>query len=458
MRRAARRLVDALASRPRAPDGDVVLAQPYLGDVPADLADADAVRAFLADTDVFGPATAEAHGYLADAFDRFRITMALLDDVAPDAAVLELGANPYFLTRLLARRGMQVTCANWFGETSGFGARGEQVVSSPVEGRREAFTFDHFNVEVDEFPYPDDHFDVALFCEILEHLPNDPIHTLCELHRVLRPGGLLVLTTPNATRRENLVRMLRGDNVYEQLSGYGTYGRHNREYTVGELTTLLDECGWDVERVFAADLHERGDLTVPASLLAHVAPEDRGDNLFAVARARPGAPSWRYPTWLYSSVHALRRVVRPDVVVGVSCDLQSAGLHPLEEIGGAPTRWMGAEAVATAVVVVPASGGPLQVVVEGIGAPPSAGDPLELSARIGEATVSWQVPCDSQPFSVSAELAVDAPAGDALEVVLSTDRRWKPVDVGLGPDHRQLAVGLRRVALVATRSRALPAG
>jgi SAM-dependent methyltransferase len=229
---------------------------------------------------------------------------------------------------------------------SGFGSSGTQVVRSR-SGDAQTFTFDHFNVETERFPYPDDSFDVALFCEILEHLPNDPIHTLCELHRVLRPGGTLVLTTPNATRRENLVRMVRGDNVYEQLSGYGTYGRHNREYTVAELGTLLVSCGWDVERVFAADLHERTDLTLPAAVADAVASGDRGDNLFAVARPRPGAPSWRYPDWLYSSVHALRRLVGPED--GGRADLRPPveRAAPAGGDAGVPSRWMGAAERAT---------------------------------------------------------------------------------------------------------------
>ena len=448
----ARRSALAMAGR-RHPDrgGDVVLRQPYDGALPADLADAEEVRAHLADTDIFGPAQAEADGYLADAFDRFRITMALLDGTPADADVLELGANPYFLTRLLIRRGHRVTCGNWFGAGSGFGTHAAQVVRSRA-GEVQTFEFDHFNVETERFPYPDDRFDVALFCEILEHLPNDPIHTLCELHRVLRPGGTLVLTTPNATRRENLVRMVRGDNVYEQLSGYGTYGRHNREYTVAELRTLLESCGWEVERVLAADLHERSDLTLPAHVADAVAPDDRGDNLFAVARPRPGAPSWRYPDWLYSSVHALRRLVGPELVVGRTCDLQSSGLHPLEEMAGVPSRWMGAAEQATALVAAPASApsGPVELVVEGVGAPPAVGADLVLHAEVGGGRASFPIESTFEPFVVRAPL--DLPPGTApgaeLEVTLTTDRLWVPAEVGMGADQRRLGVALRRVAVV----------
>ncbi|MDQ3385240.1 MAG: class I SAM-dependent methyltransferase [Actinomycetota bacterium] len=450
--RAVRRSVTGARAPAAASAGEVVLRQPYDGPIPADLADADPVRTDLADTDVFGPAEAEAHGYLADAFDRFRITMALLDDVPRDAEVLELGANPYFLTRLLERRGLRVTCANWFGQTSGFGHHGSQVVRRARGGGPQTYEFDHFNVETERFPYADDRFDVALFCEILEHLPNDPIHTLCELHRVLRPGGTLVLTTPNATRRENLVRMVRGDNVYEQLSGYGTYGRHNREYTVSELRTLLESCGWDVVRVFAADLHDRSDLTLPAAVADAVAPQDRGDNLFAVAHPRPGAPSWRYPEWLYSSVHALRRLVAPELVVGRSCDLQSSGLHALEDMKGSPSRWMGAAEQVTAMVAAPPASltGPVELVVEGVGAPPAAGSPIELRVRVGDEEVTFKVDSTFEAFTVTAPVALPpgTSPGDEVEVVLTTDRTWVPADVGMGADHRRLSLALRRVAVV----------
>ena len=302
----------------------------------------------LRDTDVFGQATAEAEGYLADALERFRLTMALLPPLAPGSRVLELGSNPYFLTRLLRGRGLDVTSANWFGEKSGFGSKGRQEVTE--SGSRQVYEFDHFNVEEDRFPYSDASFDVALFCEILEHLPADPIHALAELHLVLKPGGVLLLTTPNAVRLDNLNRMVKGQNVYEQLSGYGTYGRHNREYTVDELRPLLEQCGYEVDTVFAADI---GHPPAPLPFGAEVNLADRGENLFALARAH-GDPRWPYPNWLYSSRHALRRVVRPDLAMGFNCDLQSSGFHELEDFGGRPGRWTGCGDQARVLLAPPA--------------------------------------------------------------------------------------------------------
>ncbi|PIR53507.1 hypothetical protein COU76_00740 [Candidatus Peregrinibacteria bacterium CG10_big_fil_rev_8_21_14_0_10_49_10] len=44
-------------------------------------------------------------------------------------------------------------------------------------------------------PYPDNHFDKALFCEVIEHVEDDRT-ALQEIYRVLKPGGRVVISTP----------------------------------------------------------------------------------------------------------------------------------------------------------------------------------------------------------------------------------------------------------------------
>src|SRR5260370_16552475 len=56
---------------------------------------------------------------------------------------------------------------------------------------------DHFDAEREGFPYPDEHFDLVIAAEIIEHLIYDPMHMLLEARRVLVDGGHLLLTTPN---------------------------------------------------------------------------------------------------------------------------------------------------------------------------------------------------------------------------------------------------------------------
>lgn len=47
-----------------------------------------------------------------------------------------------------------------------------------------------------ELPFKNDFFDVIVCSEVIEHVPN-PKKAIQELQRVLKPNGILVLTTPN---------------------------------------------------------------------------------------------------------------------------------------------------------------------------------------------------------------------------------------------------------------------
>lgn len=60
-------------------------------------------------------------------------------------------------------------------------------------------------------PYQDASFDVVLLVEVIEHLENHRI-ALGELARVLKPGGVLILTTPNIMRLSSRLHFF--------LSGY----------------------------------------------------------------------------------------------------------------------------------------------------------------------------------------------------------------------------------------------
>ena len=53
---------------------------------------------------------------------------------------------------------------------------------------------------------------------------------------MLRPGGQILITTPNVLRWDNLWALFRGANIYDRYHGNGIYGRHNREYTPEEIS------------------------------------------------------------------------------------------------------------------------------------------------------------------------------------------------------------------------------
>ena len=189
----------------------------------------------------------EHERYLDDGWERIQAVLRLLAGLQRQGVrrVLELGANPYVLTALMKRRfDFELELANYFGES--LAGAGPFTHVAELDGRPVEFPFLHFNIERDPFPYPDASFDCVLFCEIVEHLLMSPDRAMSEIARVLRPGGFVIISTPNASRLPNLYFLARGWNIWDGYSDNGPYGRHNREYTLPEVAALADRHGCEV--------------------------------------------------------------------------------------------------------------------------------------------------------------------------------------------------------------------
>lgn len=104
----------------------------------------------------------------------------------------------------------------------------------------------HANLEQDQLPFPSGSFDLVIFTEVLEHIAiTDPCVVLGEIRRVLRPGGRMLLSTPNVANLSNVVALIRGENVFWPPEiFYGSVDRHNREYTPAELLRLIEKAGF----------------------------------------------------------------------------------------------------------------------------------------------------------------------------------------------------------------------
>jgi SAM-dependent methyltransferase len=55
---------------------------------------------------------------------------------------------------------------------------------------------------------PDGVFDLVLLGEVFEHILNNPSGLLKSIFRILRPGGMLILTTPNPSTIANAIRLI----------------------------------------------------------------------------------------------------------------------------------------------------------------------------------------------------------------------------------------------------------
>ena len=165
----------------------------------------------------------------------------------------------------------------------------------------------YFNVEFDKFPFPDEHFDTVLCCEVLEHLTVDPMAMVAELNRVCKTGGTLLMTTPNIVSWKALARVIAGRHP----SGFNSYSginsdRHNREYTPREVERLLQDAGFDVTELttFSQSGLERGHRWMkwcikPLERFWALPPENERGDFILVSGKKAGPIRNRLPDWLY---------------------------------------------------------------------------------------------------------------------------------------------------------------
>jgi SAM-dependent methyltransferase len=140
---------------------------------------------------------------------------------APGKRLFEGGCGTGKLSRALAERGFEVT-ASTFGAALDLGP-GIRCLA-------------HIDLNL-PLPIADAAFDCAVLQEVIEHLEN-PAHVVREFSRILRPGGLWVLTTPNASNvRSHYLLWQYGFRVR-------ALGRSNRKLSTRVLCALLYPFLW----------------------------------------------------------------------------------------------------------------------------------------------------------------------------------------------------------------------
>jgi glycosyltransferase involved in cell wall biosynthesis/SAM-dependent methyltransferase len=247
----------------------------------------------------------DSRQYLATHQTRLVKTLEMTPPGGPCDRVLEMGAYLQITPALKTRLGYGEVRGCYYGP---LGRVDHKVVESE-EGERFECAIDHFDAEKDRFPYPDEHFSTVLCGELIEHLFEDPMHMMLEVNRILKPGGHFVLTTPNVSAMRGVSAILQGYHpgffhAYIKPAASGEVdARHNREYTPREVKLLLENSGFEVERLetgeFRDEPHPEYGWVRHLLNTYWLATELRGDGIYALGR-KTGPVLDRYPGWLYS--------------------------------------------------------------------------------------------------------------------------------------------------------------
>lgn len=198
---------------------------------------------------LFDPSDPEMRDLFAGSIDRFCDIALRLQGFE---RVLDVGAGHGMLLALLAELGHTCTAVDAV----------DPMQRHAAVYHAHGIAFHRCNIEIDRLPFDDASFDAVVCCQVLEHFTHSHLPAVREMHRVLRPGGMLEVDVPNVASLRNRSRMLRGKNItYDYAEHYldaepvlyagrSFYPlRHNREFTRAELRLLLERASFSAIEV-----------------------------------------------------------------------------------------------------------------------------------------------------------------------------------------------------------------
>lgn len=183
-------------------------------------------------------------GYLRCSVARVARVAEALSGMREGARVLDVGAYFGNFTRVAASMGFCVDALDayrTYGDALRPWTAGLQTAgANPI---------DFADVGLDLHGLPDRRYDAVLVMGVLEHVPHSPRQLLRAVHRVLRPGGSIVLDTPNIAYLYNRERLARGESIMPPLASQfdcdPPFEGHHREYTMDEVRWMLERTAFE---------------------------------------------------------------------------------------------------------------------------------------------------------------------------------------------------------------------
>lgn len=157
---------------------------------------------------------------------RYRGYILKIEKISEGKKLLDVGCNIGLFLNVAGREGFEAVGVELNGDCARFGRShfGVEIVPGDLENAR----------------FADESFDVITLFDVLEHVAELK-GFLCEIQRVLKKDGLLVVQSPNL---ESLMARLTGSD-WHWLSPPD----HLYHFSPGALQRLLADCGFSVKQV-----------------------------------------------------------------------------------------------------------------------------------------------------------------------------------------------------------------
>lgn len=159
------------------------------------------------------------------------------------------------IEKLLPRRGniLDVGCGVGHflarARDRGWTVQGLDISKTASTAAREAYGLDVKVATLAESPFEPETFDAVSLWDVIEHI-RTPLQDLKAVHRILKPGGILVMKTPNEDSLYKSLariayRMLKKKGSF--LLKYVYYVPHYFSYSEKTMNRLLERCGFQPE-------------------------------------------------------------------------------------------------------------------------------------------------------------------------------------------------------------------
>lgn len=183
-------------------------------------------------------------GYLRYSVVRVVRALDRLSDVSTGGRVLDVGAYFGNFSLAASMRGFEVDALDSYAAYAGaFGPWIDMLRGAGVR------VIDFAQAGFDLHGIADEVYDGALVMGVIEHVPHSPRALLQAIRRVLKPGGTIVVDTPNIAYAYHRERLARGESIMAPLASQfdcePPFEGHHREYTMGEVDWMLRRVGFD---------------------------------------------------------------------------------------------------------------------------------------------------------------------------------------------------------------------
>lgn len=152
-------------------------------------------------------------------------------------SVIDVGMGGGMWPWLLANLGFNVKGVDW-------GEKSTQAEFVRLHPGIECYSL---LLDREKWPIADNSVDICTALDVIEHIHPPLSFIMSEINRVLKPGGILIMTTPNQANLRKRICLLLGKSIYNPLKEYyedNPFKNHIREFTRAEVVQIGELAGF----------------------------------------------------------------------------------------------------------------------------------------------------------------------------------------------------------------------